>query len=131
MSDENPWAEFTSARFKIVDLGRPAIFLIPAIKLALQGKEFPTLKEDLEHFLLANFEAFTTSKVPNFGVWKNAENHPVEDACIQYEVSFKGKHRIPLLLEKLTELLILTGEDCFYVKAGQYTMLLSSTKPSS
>jgi hypothetical protein len=44
----------------------------------------------------------------------------VSDESRIFEVSFKGKENIPLLIKKLAQVARLTGEECIYLKAGQY-----------
>jgi hypothetical protein len=48
----------------------------------------------------------------------------VLDESRQYAVSFKGKDRIPLLLEELAHIATLAGEECIYFEAGQYACLV-------
>ena len=117
------WAGFKSAKYQLLDLGRPAIFLLPAKKLAKKTNGV-SLKDDLHFFLLKNFGAFSASTIPNFGFWKDNANAVIYDKCIEYEVSFLGKGNIPRLLERLAKLAMTIGEDCIYFKAGQYTCLI-------
>jgi hypothetical protein len=113
----------------IEDLGRPAIFLIPIKKL---GKKMgnSTVRKNLHLFLVEHFSAYTTSTVPGFGFWKNHQKLTIVDECCEYEVSFPGKNKIPLLLRKLTEIARVTGEACIYIKAGQYAALVYPKKSS-
>lgn len=122
---ENKWLEFQNpeADYTIVDLGRPAVFLISAPKLKVKTKFGATVESWIETFLRINFGAFTRSSVPNFGVWHNGEE-VIHDECVQYEVSFAGKEKIPFLLELLSQVAKQTGEKCIYLKAGQYSCLV-------
>lgn len=118
------WEEFEKGtHYRIVDLGRPAIFFIPAKKLGKKiGKK--TIRKESHEFLVRNFSAYTTSKVPSIGFYRGTGKKFVSDACVIYEVSFLGKHQIPLLLEKLAWIAETTGEECIYLKTGQYTCLV-------
>lgn len=121
----NKWAEFASSpSYRLVDLGRPAVFLIPVRKLKMDALPQPdTVEEELRKFLLANFGAYTVTYVPSFGCWRDGERI-IYDECVQYEVSFAGKEHIPLLLGKLARVALITGEKCIYVKSGQYSALV-------
>ena len=112
------------ASYVLTDLGRPAIFFIPSYKL-LQRCDGITAKELLHRFLFAEYGAYTTTLVPQFGLCKNGSDEPVYDECVQYRVSFAGPERIPKLLAKLAEIARLIGEECIYVEAGQYACLVS------
>ena len=83
-----------------------------------------TVERNLHIFLIQHFGAYTSALVPSFGIWKDAHQVTVSDECRQYEVSFFGKERIPVLLEKLAEIARYIKEDCIYVKAGQYSGLV-------
>ena len=117
------WAEFTSDAYQIVDLGRPAVFFIPAPKLECTMGDV-TVREAIAEFLMEEFGAFTTTLLPQFGVWMDRGQKVHYDECCRYEVSFVGKENIPKLLEFLAQVARATDEICLYVAAGQYTCLL-------
>lgn len=118
---ENKWHSLGGDGYTIKDLGRPAIFLIPVKKLKLKAGDL-TVEEYLHKFLTENFCAYTC--IPSFGFYKSAEGAIIFDECRQYEVSMLGKERIPILLKKLADVAKIIGEECIYVKAGQYSGLL-------
>lgn len=123
----NPWTDFENDAFEIVDLGRPAVFLLPSHKLRqLVGET--SVEDGLHRFLSEHFGAFTTTSVPYFGFWKNDGQRLVYDECRMYEVSFAGKDRLPELMRKLADIAALINEDCIYFKAGQYTCLIKPKK---
>lgn len=126
---KSKWAPLVRKGYIIEDLGRPAIFLIPIKKLKKQVNGI-SVEKDLHRFLVDNFGAYTASTIPGFGFWKNAEKATISDACREYEVSFLGKGKIPALLKKLAEVAMATREKCIYVKAGQYSALVSPAKSS-
>ena len=120
----NKWQSFKNERiYRIKDLGRPAIFLLPLNKLKKKIKGI-TIENRLHGFLLNNFDSYTTSVVPNFGFWRNDSKKIVHDKCREYEVSFSGKKNMPILLAELSEISGLIGEECVYFKAGQYSCLI-------
>ncbi len=125
----NKWAALAGRGYRIEDLGRPAIFLIPIKKLKKKIRGV-SVEKDLHKFLVNNFGAYTTSTIPGFGFWKNAERATISDACREYEVSIFGKGKIPALLKKLAEIATATEEECIYMKAGQYSALVYPEKSS-
>jgi hypothetical protein len=120
---ENKWQEFQSPEWRLQDLGRPAVFIIPLKALWVRTGE-GSIEDELNRFLFANFTAFTSMSIPSFGVWSGPGQTPVFDESRMYEVSFKGKERIPLLVTELARIARLTGEECIYLKAGQYACLI-------
>ena len=120
---KNKWEGLSGEGYRIEDLGRPAVFLLPSHKLRmLLGRS--TIEEDLHNFLSENFSAFTTTTVPYFGFWRNSGEKLVYDECRLYEVSFVGKKRLPGLMRKLAEIASAIEEECVYFKAGQYACLI-------
>lgn len=121
---KNPWSNLEGEGFKLENLGRPAVFLIPSHKLRkeIDGQ---TVEELLQDFLLKEFGAFTSSLIPSFGVWSaQGRKKPVTDECRQYEVSFVGIDKIRPLLQKLADICRTIQEDCLYFKAGEDTCLI-------
>ena len=116
---KSKWREFKNSEdYELIDLGRPAVFLVPIGKLQRSvGNQ--TLERTLAKFLSYHFEAYTIRHSGIRGYWKGHI-----DDLVEYEVSFLGKDKIPLLLKKLAELAKQIGEKCFYIKAGQYTALV-------
>ena len=128
-SDLGKWESLRNGKlYHIDDLGRPGVFLLPAQKLKMRIGDM-TVEEDLHEFLVKAFGAYTSSTVPNFGFWKaESEKRVFYDICVEYEVAFAGKEKIPLLLAKLASIAQAIGEECIYVKAGQYACLVSQPK---
>ncbi|KKQ36029.1 MAG: hypothetical protein US50_C0001G0031 [Candidatus Nomurabacteria bacterium GW2011_GWB1_37_5] len=124
---KNKWKGLEGRGYRLQNLGRPAIFLLPIKKLKKKVRG-QAVEKTLHKFLIEEFGAYTSSTIPNFGIWENIKKMKVSDKCRQYEVSFVGKKRIPILLEKLAEIAGQIGEDCIYFKAGQYTTLVYPAK---
>ena len=117
--NESKWRFFEKmGNYRVQDLGRPAIFLIPVGKLQQKIGRL-TIEEYLETFLKKHFRAFTRSQAYIRGYW---EGHV--DDLVEFEVSFLGKENIPLLLHELAFIARKMGEACIYIKAGQYTGLV-------
>src|SRR5262245_41108915 len=113
MMSENKWAGLdVGPGYRVVNGGRPAVFLIPSHKLqTVDGGE--KLEDRLHRFLLTQFGGFTNTTVPYFGYWRSSETGLVHyDECRQYTVAFDGKLRIKELLTKLAEIARLMGEEC-------------------
>lgn len=121
---KDPWEGLEGPSYRIENLGRPAVFLIPSHKLRTPMASGKTAEEDLHAFLSERFGAFTTNPVSETGFWRNAQQRLVYDECRRYKVSFVGKERIPELFAKLSEICAAIDEDCLYVEAGQYSGLL-------
>ena len=111
------WRGLDNKHFKFEDLGRAAVFLLPADKL-------PKVEKELHDFLIQHFGTFTYFPMPSFGAWRNGKRVIVYDECRLYEVSFAGKKKITLLGEKLAKIALTLGEECIYFKAGQYSALI-------
>ena len=90
-------------KYRIVDCGRPAIFLLPAAKLGLVMPGGAIVQDHLQEFLTANFTGGTLSPREKVGFWFNGREI-VYDKCLEYKVSFPGKKKIPLLYDKLAEI---------------------------
>ncbi|MEK7653954.1 MAG: hypothetical protein AAB345_01570 [Patescibacteria group bacterium] len=127
MTTENKWKGLEGKGYRLENLGRPAIFLLPVWKLKAKLKK-TTIEKDIHEFLIKQFGAYTSTTIPSFGVWKSTQKALVSDECRQYEVSFNGKERIPILAKKLAEIARLIEEDCVYLKAGQYSCLVYPSK---
>lgn len=118
----NKWREFPSSKYTLMDLGRPAVFLVPTKKLQCRMNDV-SIEEAIRQFLMKEFSAFSMTPLPYFGVWMDGEMIHYDECC-RYEVSFLGKQHIQTLLEFLSDVAIATEEICLYVCAGQYTCLL-------
>ncbi len=115
---ENPWQGFEDPDYELVDIGRPAVFLIPNACLNRETRE------EVELFLRETYGGFQRLKSLVSGVYTTDSGDVVLDDCVQYEVSFKGKDRIPELARMLANVARLTGQEAIYLKAGQYASLL-------
>ncbi len=127
------WREFAGRGYTLEDLGRPAIFLLPIKKLHQSLGRGETIESDLHRFLIEHFGAYTSATIPSFGFWKSIDRVTISDECREYEVSFFGKTKVPVLIKKLAEIAEIIGEECIYLKAGQYTCLIyprKTKKPS-
>ena len=127
MAGESKWSEFLKGEnYRLVDLGRPAVFLIPSKVFSLPFKNGATIETAVKAFLIDNFDGFTMTAVPNFGFWYDGHEH-IMDESVKFEVSFLGKDHIPILLSFLADVARLGGEDCIYITAGQYAALIYPT----
>ena len=103
---------------------RPSGRISVPVAQAKESHGGSTVEENLHQFLAKELGAFTTTTVPYFGFWRSANDRTAYDECRLYEVSFVGKERIPVLLEKLAEVALAVDEECIYFKAGQYACLV-------
>lgn len=114
------WDKIPKGNYRVVDLGRPAVFLLPSQKLGLVMPSGVTAQESLHKFFAANFSGYTFFCREKAGFYVDGKVI-VYDKCLEYKVSFLGKEKIPILLEKLAEIAAFIKEDCIYVEAGQYS----------
>ena len=119
---ENKWEGLQGPGYRIINLGRPAVFLIPSHKLR-QEVNGGLIETRFHRFLIEQFGSYTMTILPYFGYWRG-EDRVHLDECRQYEVSFEGKEKIPVLAAELAKIALLIGEECIYFKAGQYTSLI-------
>lgn len=114
----NPWKQFERPGYKLIDLGRPAFFLIPVKKLKwkIGGK---TALKVLQNFLTEEFGAYTDFRIPNCGIWRESAKIVVADESRAFKVAFVGKIKITKLIKKLAELAEALEEKCIYFEAGE------------
>lgn len=127
MNRRSKWVGLTDPSYEIVDLGRPAVFLIPSHLLQRPislDQHAQTVEQLIEDFLMANFGAFTKTMIPEFGFWISDGKKKCLDECRRYEVSFLGKERIVPLARLLARVAVIVNEDCVYFKAGQHACLI-------
>jgi len=123
MEQNGQWKELENSNFNFVDLGRPAIFIIPVVKLKheMDGK---TVEQALIQFLMKNYQAYSTLNVQNFGAWMDGKKVIHYDESKLFKVSFVGKERITPLAEFLSKIAKSINEQCIYFEAGQYAALI-------
>lgn len=121
--EEDKWANLQGEGYRLENLGRPAVFLLPSHKMQREWSSGVTVERRLHEFLLAEFGGFTSTLVPYFGFWHGGTMANY-DECRRYEVSFVGQERIPVLLNLLASIARQIGEECVYFTAGQYACLV-------
>ena len=127
MAEPSKWSEVQDESYEIVDLGRPAVFLIPSHLLQRpisMSEDAQTIEYYVEAYLMENFGAFTKTMIPEFGFWLSGGKKKCLDECRRYEVSFLGKERIRPLMRMLARVARIVNEDCVYFKAGQHACLI-------
>lgn len=106
---------------KVVDLGRMAVFYVPAtkwnnLKYVQKGKTIAIL---VHEFLIANYNGYTI-KGPYIGRWRPSKKSPTTtEAVMEIKASFKGKDRIPKLHKFLAGMCRLMREECLYLETGE------------
>ncbi|MBI5654121.1 hypothetical protein HZC53_00485 [Candidatus Uhrbacteria bacterium] len=121
---KGPLAKFAGHEYEVIDLGRPAAFLIPGAKLKVALPSGTTVEEHLKDILLKEFGAFSVTELPYVGLWRNHERDLICDRSMRYEVSFVGQDRIPLLMGMLARIAAVVGEECIYFTAGEDACLI-------
>ena len=125
---DGKWSGLGGMSYRLEDLGRPAVFLLPEEKLGIVIGD-KTIRQIIEDFLVSHFGGFTTYTSTSYGVWRDGEQVIAYDNCVLFRVSFEGKDRIPAFAAKLAEIALLIDEKCIYFEAGQYASLLFPTPP--
>jgi hypothetical protein len=114
----------TKQSFRLDPLGRMAVFLLPSLKLK-QKKLGKSFEEVVHHFLLKNFEGYTASAGNIFGFWRDAKTgREFYGEHKEYKVSFRGRDRVAMLQEFLSQLAGELGEDCIYLEYGEDAWLV-------
>lgn len=122
----NKWAEFKCNRYRIQDLGRRAVFLVPSHRMRKRCGG-TSVEKLLHEFIKKHIGAWTYTLSPLAGVWTNELGEIFYDECREYKVAFLGKKRIPALLEILAAVAKEINEECIYVEAGQYSATIYPT----
>ena len=100
-------------------IGRMAVFLVPARKLA----EHPDIQAALETTLLRTYEGYTKMTQHIEGHYRMGPEI-VRDDHVRYEVSFSGKDRIESFVQMLVDLATDLGEDSLYLTMGDKSYLV-------
>jgi|CXWL01.1.fsa_nt_gi hypothetical protein len=114
-------------------LGRPAVFLLPSLKLKdkwEKGKSL-TAEQAIEEFLLSHFGGFTVTAGNIFGYWRDVESIEGRVAYGEhrmYTVAFSGKEKIPLLEKFLAEVAYILEEKSVYFETGEDAWLIYPIK---
>jgi hypothetical protein len=111
-------------------LGRPAVILVPSVKLESRFKRARrTIREEFEDFLLKTYGGFTCAVGMTHGRWRDPRTGEVFYGEHRvYTVAFLGKHRIPQLERRLAKLATYLGERCIYLETGEDAWLIYAGK---
>jgi len=122
------WSKIPKGNYRVVDAGRPAVFLLPIEKLGLVMPGGVTVQDSLHEFFAAHFTGYAFDIKEKAGFYFDGKT-VVYDKCFEYKVSFIGKAKIRLLFEKLAEIAMFIKGKCIYVEAGQYSAFLFPLYP--
>ncbi len=110
--------------FRIESLGRMAVFLLPSLKLK-QKKRGKPHDESVHHFLMKHFAGYTASAGNIFGFWRDEQTgREYYGEHKEYKVSFRGRDRVEMLQNFLSQLARELGEDCIYLEYGEDAWLV-------
>ncbi|MEK7627873.1 MAG: hypothetical protein AAB421_00435 [Patescibacteria group bacterium] len=120
-------------KYERVSLGRPAVFLLPSLKLKSWWDETKrqTAEDAIQHFLIAQFGGFTVTAGNIFGYWTGADQEMFYGEHRLYSVAFNGKEKIPVLEKFLAQVAFILGEQCIYLETGEDAWLIYPTKPKT
>ena len=111
---------------KVVPLGRPAHFFIPADKWDERDytdEEGNTINVQVHNFLVENYQGYTV-RGPFKGFWSPKEGEGSNEPVMEIKASFIGKERIPKLQKFLAGLCELMNEECLYLETGEDSWLI-------
>jgi len=108
-----------------------AVFLLPSLKLK-QKKNRESYEDIVHDFLIKRFSGYTASAGNIFGYWRDARTgRESYGEHKEYKVSFRGKNRVAMLKEFLSELAGELDEDSIYLEYGEDAWLVyARTSPS-
>jgi len=112
---------------EIIDLGRMAIFFLPATKLQKTASNGHTHEQNIDEALTHRFQGFTKQSMPWEGHYRMG-SEVVRDNPIRYEVSFKGKNKVREFVALLKTVCREIGEESMYLTMGENSYLV---KPNS
>lgn len=111
--------------YQVQPLGRPAVFLLPSLKLKrLMRPRGPSIEDALHEFLLKEFGGYTASGGNIFGFWLGPRGRVHYGEHKTYTVAFLGKDRIPRLIAFLAKIARVMGEECVYLETGEDASLI-------
>ena len=114
--------------FRVEALGRIAVFLLPSLKLK-QKKRGKPHDEIVHHFLMKHFAGYTASAGNIFGFWRDDQTgREYYGEHKEYKVSFRGRDRVEMLQDFLSELAGELHEDCIYLEYGEDAWLVYARK---
>ena len=119
-----PAARAGQLTFRVEPLGRMAVFLLPSLKLK-QKQRGKTHEETVHHFLMKHFAGYTASAGNIFGFWRDEQTgREYYGEHKEYKVSFRGRDRVEMLQNFLSQLAKELGEDCIYLEYGEDARLV-------
>ena len=128
MAKKNPLA----IKYRKVSLGRPAVFLLPSLKLMQKDVGGKTAEAMVEEFLMDTYGGFTCTAGNIFGYWRSVPDkreHYGEHRL--YTVSVADKRRIPELERFLDGMAVILGEESIYLETGEDSWLIYPERKTS
>ena len=109
---------------RVESLGRMAVFLLPSLKMK-QKKLGKNYEEIIHHFLMEHFSGYTASAGNIFGFWRDEKTRrEYYGEHKEYKVSFRGRNRVAMLQEFLSQMAAELGEDSIYLEYGEDAWLV-------
>jgi hypothetical protein len=108
------------------------VFLLPSLKLKQKSRRGKSHEDVVHDFLMKRFSGYTASAGNIFGYWRDdttgSESYGEHK---EYKVSFRGRNRVAMLKEFLSELARELDEDSIYLEYGEDAWLVYARTPSS
>ena len=121
---------------RVVNLGRPARFLIPAYKVhdSKHSKTGQNIPQAIHDFLMQAFGGYNFSLGNKVGFFRGQKSLVECDESKEFCVAFKEddkKTRVPQLQQFLASICEDINEECIYLECGEDSMFVYPDKPSS
>ena len=112
---------------RIQSLGRPALFLIPSVKVYNRkySKTRQNIARTIHNFLTDTFGGYTCASGNIYGYFTTETTE--YDELRQFRVAFKEdekRTKVPQLQEFLAAICADIGEECIYLECGEDAMLV-------
>ena len=109
---------------KQVSLGKPAVFLLPSVKLKNTDAKGKVLENKMNEFLMKKFGAYTVSAGYTYGYWKNAKGKKSYGEYKIYSVAFPEKSQLPVLMDFIAGIARDMAEESVYMEYGDEASLI-------
>ncbi|HYP15302.1 MAG TPA: hypothetical protein VEQ63_15340 [Bryobacteraceae bacterium] len=114
--------------FREENLGTPASFLLPSLKLKEPPRQGPSIEGRLHEFLVENFGGYTAQAGNIFGYWRDSSGADSYGEHREFTVGLLDDSKLPTLKGFLATLADQLQEECIYLQAGNETVLIYPDK---
>jgi len=106
------------------NLGTPAVFLLPSLKLKEPPHSGPSVEASLHAFLMENFGGYTAQAGNIFGYWRDEKGNDSYGEHREFTVALVDDSKMPVLKSFLAQMAQDLREECIYLRAGDKALLI-------